>query len=117
MKLLANENFPLASVKYLRNSGFDFTSIGTDNSGISDEQVMDIAIYEERTILTFDSDYGELIFKYEYQPKAGVIFIRTLPGTPEEAGRLIEQLISSSEFEFRKTLTVIDTNGIRQRRY
>ena len=117
MKLLANENFPLASVKYMRNTGFDITSIGTDNPGISDEQVMDIAIKEERTILTFDSDYGELIFKYEYQPSAGVIFIRTLPSAPDEAGRLIERLIISGEFEFRKTFTVIDANGIRQRRY
>ncbi len=117
MKLLANENFPQTSAIYLQNAGFDITSIGTDHPGITDEQVMEIAIKEERTILTFDSDYGELIFKYEYQPSAGVIFIRTLPSTPEEAGRLIEQIINSDEFEFRKTLTVIDTNGIRQRRY
>ena len=56
MKLLANENFPLASVKYLRNKSFDITSIGTDNPGISDDQVMDIAIKEERTMLSYDSD-------------------------------------------------------------
>ncbi len=111
MKLLANENFPVASVNYLRNKGFDITSIGNDNPSISDKQVMDIAIKEERTILTFDSDYGELIFKYEYQPYAGVIFIRTLPSTPDEAGKLIKALISSGQLEFRKTLTVIDSKN------
>ena len=117
IKLLANENFPKASVHYLRKTGFDITSIGADNPSISDRQVMDIAIREERTILTFDSDYGELIFKYEYQPTAGVIFIRTLPNTPGETGKLIEELIRAGQFEFRNTLTVIDSKGIRQRKY
>jgi len=56
MKLLANENFPLQSVLYLRSKGFDISAIGTDNSGIQDQSVMTIAINEERTILTFDRD-------------------------------------------------------------
>lgn len=82
MKLLANENFPLTSAKYLKSLGFDVISIGVDNPGISDEEVMKIAIREERTILTFDSDYGELIFKYNYQPLAAVIYLRFLPKSP-----------------------------------
>jgi len=61
MKLLANENFPLKSILYLRSKGFDISSIGTDNPSIMDNVVMKIAIDEKRTILTFDRDYGELI--------------------------------------------------------
>ncbi len=34
---------------------------------------MTIAINEERTILTFDRDYGELTFKHNYKPEKGVI--------------------------------------------
>lgn len=63
MKLFANENFPIASVRILENAGYDIKYSGLDHAGVKDSEVMDIAINEQRTILTFDRDYGELIFK------------------------------------------------------
>lgn len=56
MKLLANENFPYASIYYLRDKGYDVLSIGIDNPSILDSEIMNIAINEERTVLTFDRD-------------------------------------------------------------
>lgn len=44
MKILANENFPKSSVLFLQSMGYDIKSIGMDNSGISDNEVMNIAI-------------------------------------------------------------------------
>lgn len=117
MKLLANENFPILSVLYLRNKGFDISSIGTDNPSIQDHAVMAIAIKEERTILTFDRDYGELIFKHNYKPKEGVIYLRLDAYKAEDPGMLVEELINNEEYDFRNALTVVDKNGIRQRRY
>ncbi len=76
MKLLANENFPLTSVKLLRKAGFDIQSISEQNCGISDKEVIDMAITENSLILTFDRDYGELIFKHNYKPQAGIIYFR-----------------------------------------
>jgi predicted nuclease of predicted toxin-antitoxin system len=63
MKLLANENFPLASVVYLRENGYDVAYIGEELKSIADITVREVALIEERTILTFDRDYGELIFR------------------------------------------------------
>lgn len=63
MKFLANENFPYPSVIELRQAGYDVKSILDISPSISDEEIMQIAINENRTILTFDRDYGELIFK------------------------------------------------------
>ncbi|MEM8569237.1 MAG: DUF5615 family PIN-like protein, partial [Bacteroidota bacterium] len=76
MKFLANENVPISSVNYLKSEGFDITSIDLDDPGTSDDHVMNIAIKQDRTIITYDSDYGELIFKHGFKQKAGVIFIR-----------------------------------------
>lgn len=117
MKLLANENFPLKSILYLRSKGFDIRSIGTDNPSIKDHEVMALAIEEERTILTFDRDYGELIFMYNYHPQKGVIYLRFEEYQPEEPGKVIEELINKNEYDFNNALTVLDKNGIRQRRY
>jgi len=74
MKLLANENFPIDSFNYLKLKGFDIKAIGIDYAGVKDEEVMLLAINEGRIILTFDKDYGELIFKYGYKPDKGLSF-------------------------------------------
>ena len=117
MKLLANENFPFKSVLYLRGKGFDISAIGTDNPGLTDSQVVDIAIAEERTILTFDRDYGELVFKHNFRPPLGIIYIRLSEYLPEDPGKLIEELINSKDFNFGNAFTVVDKHAIRQRKY
>jgi predicted nuclease of predicted toxin-antitoxin system len=109
MKLLANENFPLKSILFLKSKGFDIASIGTDNPSIKDNAVMGIAIEEERTILTFDRDYGELIFKHNYRPKKGVIYFRLNEYKADEPGRIIEDLVSKKKFDFDNALTVLDS--------
>jgi len=117
MKLLANENFPMDSVKHLINGGFDIKAIGTHNPSISDNEVMEIAIKEARTILTFDRDYGELIFKHNYRPEMGVIYLRLDVYESNEPGKIIEELIKDAKFDFQKKLTVITMESVRQRGY
>ncbi len=117
-KLLANENFPYQSISYLVEKGFDVISIGLDNPSILDSEVMLIAMKEERVILTFDRDYGELIFKHNYKPDNGVIYLRLDEFEPVEPGKIIEKMLLKKEIDLRRALTVIDkTGGIRQRKY
>jgi predicted nuclease of predicted toxin-antitoxin system len=117
MKLLANENFPYRSIHYLKGKGYDVLSIGMDNPSITDSEVMSIAITEERTILTFDRDYGELIFKHNYKPEKGVIYLRFDEFEPQQPGLIIEEIITNKEIDLSRALTVVDKNGIRQRKY
>ena len=97
--------------------GYDITSIGVDEAGVSDQQVMDIATKQDRTVITYDSDYGELIFKYGFKPNARVIFIRQQPTEPLETAKIIEQLTSNTTLSFERTLTVVDSNSLRQKKY
>ena len=117
MKILANENFPGASVLYLQSAGYDIKSIGKENPGITDDEVMNSAIAENRLIITFDSDYGELIFKHGYKPPAGVIYLRIKEYAPEDPGQLIHNILTMPGLDFGRKLSVIDQNGIRQRNY
>lgn len=86
LKFLANENFPLKSIEFLKSKNFDIISIGLDSPSIKDTEVMSIAIKEERTILTFDRDYGELIFKHNYKPAKGVVYLRINNYIPDRPG-------------------------------
>lgn len=91
--------------------------MGIENPSIKDSEVMDIAIREKRLILTFDRDYGELIFKHNYKPEKGVIYLRLNEFLPDYPGRLIENLLSNADLNFDTALTVVDNRGIRQRKY
>lgn len=117
MRILANENFPYRSIYYLKEKGHDVLSIGMDNPSIKDSEIMTIASNEERVIVTFDRDYGELIFRYNYKPEKGVIYLRLDKYQPQEPGIIIEELILNVQIDLTRALTVVDKNGIRQRKY
>jgi predicted nuclease of predicted toxin-antitoxin system len=117
MRLLANENFPLKSAHILKAAGFDTKMVGVEFAGITDREVVAIAIQEERIILTFDRHYGELIFRHGYRPAAGVIYLRWRQFGPEDPGRYLTELLGSARIDFSHALTVIDQDPIRQRKY
>ncbi len=117
LKLLANENFPLSSVHILKKKGYDITAIGTDHSGVKDVEVMQIAMKEDRLILTFDRDYGELIFGKQLRPEMGVIYLRLKHFSPELPASIVLEILQNKNIELKRRLTVVDSSGIRQRKY
>jgi predicted nuclease of predicted toxin-antitoxin system len=88
-----------------------------DNPSIMDAEIIAIAISEERTILTFDRDYGEVIFRHNHKPEKGVIYLRLDEYESEQPGRVIEEIITNKEIDLTRALTVVDKNGLRQRKY
>lgn len=115
-RFLANENIPLATVLRLRKEGLDVASISLDAPSITDREVLRISIDENRTIITFDRDYGELIDKHGFRPPAGVIYLRMQNHQPEEPAELLLKLLNNPNFEFAGLFTVADEKSIRQRK-
>ena len=79
MKLLLDQNIDHRLAVYLHTFGHDVTSIAYDYPhGLSDKEVLAIAVREKRILLTYDrADFGELIFRDQY-PHCGVILLRLL---------------------------------------
>lgn len=117
MLFLANENFPFPSVKLLREAGYDVKSIAQDFQGISDPEVIQIAQAEGRIILTFDKDYGELLFKNTATKPPAVVFFRFKGLEPVYAGSLLRSVLENQKLELQNCFTVMDENNIRQRKY
>lgn len=63
MRLLANENFPLDTVIALREAGHDVAWIREDSCGAQDEDILRRVQEENRIVVTFDKDFGELAFR------------------------------------------------------
>lgn len=107
MKFLANENFPKASVKLLRKAGYEVASIGEDSPGVKDTEVLEQARREERVILTFDRDYGEMIYRLKMPTPLGIIYLRFNPETPKEPGERILELLKMENIRINKKFIMI----------
>ena len=116
MKFLANENYPYPSIKILREAGYDVKSIGEEMYGITDVEVLDIAQKESRIILTFDKDYGELIFLHKSFNPPAVVFYWYKGAGPNYAGEILLELIGNN-IVLDDNFTVIEQNNLRQRKY
>jgi len=70
-RFLADENFPGSSIRLLRAASHDVAAIIEDSPGVEDAEVLARAVQEQRIALTFDRDYGELIYGRVYLPLRG----------------------------------------------
>ncbi|MFM2387094.1 MAG: hypothetical protein RL660_1851 [Bacteroidota bacterium] len=114
---LANENFPYPSIELLRANGFIVYSIHEEYPGISDLEVLDLALKKSLIILTFDKDYGEIIFQKLAKSYPAVVFFRSKGHNPEMAANMLLSLISVHSFDFQNAFTVIENDSVRKREY
>ena len=76
MRILANENFPGDAIAALRQRGHDVAWIRAEAPGSSDRQVLARAETEDRVLITFDKDFGELAFRAKLPASTGIILFR-----------------------------------------
>jgi predicted nuclease of predicted toxin-antitoxin system len=76
MRILANENFPGDAVLALREHGHDVAWVLTDAPGSGDVQVLERAQSENRVLVTFDKDFGELAFRSGLPATTGIVLFR-----------------------------------------
>ena len=114
MRLCANENVPGDCVDALRRREHDVLWVRETSPGSSDDQVLSLAQNEQRLLLTFDKDFGELVFRRGEAASRGVVLFRTRKQSPARlAERLLQILESRSDWEGR--FSVVDEHSIRMR--
>ena len=107
MKFLADENFSRPGLEALRKAGWDAFSIADSCPGISDD--------EGRVLLTFDKDFGELVFRRGLSAASGVVLFRITPESAEAAAVVALALVESQP-ALAATFCVVTRGRIRVRR-
>jgi len=115
MDFLANENFPLFSIKLLRKAGHKVANVIKETPGAKDLDILKRAQKENLVILTFDRDYGELIYRHKYFIPCGVVYFRFNPSTPEEPAIILSKILKEGKISLLGKFTVVERVGIRQR--
>jgi len=116
MKFLANENFPFSSVIKLRQLGYEVESISETLASVSDKVVLQNAVANRQVILTFDKDYGHLIFKEKFPSPTGVLFFRFNPSYPEESFDIFMKFFSKDITQIEGWFIVVEREMIRKRK-
>lgn len=88
MRILANENFPGDAVESLRQKGHDVVWIREASPGSSDVHVLEYAQNEDRIVITFDKDFGELAFRYGLPASCGIVLFRISTPSSEYIARM-----------------------------
>ena len=112
LRILANENIPGETIDALCGLGHDVIWIRTHAPGSSDEAILNQARAENRIVITFDKDFGELAFRRGLPASSGIILFRiTTPG-PTQCTKLILAALQSRK-EWTGYFSVVENDRIR----
>jgi predicted nuclease of predicted toxin-antitoxin system len=112
--LLANENVPLPALRVLRDAGVQAVSVAETMPGASDRVVLAHAAQHGLWLLTFDRDYGELVFSHQVPSPPAILFVRQGPQPAVAFGRDILALLDDADFA-RGHLVVVSGRKLRRR--
>ncbi|HMU33532.1 MAG TPA: DUF5615 family PIN-like protein [Pyrinomonadaceae bacterium] len=114
MKFLADENFEPHFVERLRNEGYEVIFLDEYAAGISDEEILELAVKQDAVVITNDKDFGELVFRHGFESR-GVVFLRLYDLPLSDRMRIVIEAIRSHEAVLKTSFTVISEDNIRIR--
>ncbi len=114
MRFLANENFPGAAVKALEAAGHDVAWVRTMAPGSSDPDVLAWAVRDERILLTFDKDFGELARASALPKSCGIVLFRMPLPNPARTGEIRAGLITARN-DWSGHFSVVEPGRVRMR--
>lgn len=112
-RLLADESVDGPVIAALRRDGWTILSVAETNPSIADTDVVAMAVAQHLPVLTFDRDFGELVFRIGVELPPAVIYVRTKSlRLPEIIERVIDGL---QQADIGGTFLTIDRHGVRSR--
>ena len=111
MRFLADENVPYGVVKRLRKDGVDIMSVYDVRRGITDSEVAELANSEGRILITFDKDFGTILF-VEGLKLPGLILLRFPPKNVEYIYKNLKTVLSK-EIDFQGKIVSVHEDRIR----
>jgi hypothetical protein len=113
MRFLANENVPGPLVQALLDASCEIAWVRKVAPGIPDNEVLALAARENRVLITFDKDFGEIARGAKLPGACGIILLR-IPMPPfREAARLADLILSRDDWAGH--FSIIEPGRVRSR--
>ncbi len=75
LKFLVDVNVGRKTQQYLIKAGHDTVCVREVNARATDEEILELAVLEQRIVITMDKDFGELVYNSGKNHK-GVLLLR-----------------------------------------
>ena len=117
MKFLADMGVALRIVEWLREDGHDALHLREDGlHRLPDGDIFEKATVEERGVLTFDLDYGEIVASSGRQTPSVILFRLHNTRTPHVMDRLRKVLAASAQALEEGVIVIVEESRHRVRR-
>lgn len=114
MKLLADANIEAALVRWLRSQHHDVVWANELPPATSDTALLSIANEQGRVLMTYDRDFGELVFLRGMATK-GIILLRFAAPRQSERLDLLQQHWTAIESQAPYGIAVVSERKVRFR--
>lgn len=115
---LADENFPGSAVAAMRRASRDVAWVREKAPGIADSEVLAWALRENRVILTFDKDFGELAWRRFRETLSlspcGIVLFRLPMPAPNLIGSTLASRVAERN-DWAGHFSVIEPSRVRMR--
>lgn len=112
--LIVNENFPVPALRRLRERGIDVLAVREMMPGATDEAIISIARETGRWLVTFDRDYGELVYSRQCPSPPAIIFMRQEPYPADRPAEWILGLLEDPS-QGQGYMVVVGERTVRRR--
>jgi predicted nuclease of predicted toxin-antitoxin system len=112
MRILANENVAGDVVGELRNRGHDVAWVRVTAPGSPDETVLSLAQRQQRVLVTFDKDFGELVFARGAAASCGVVLLRLTAPSAAALANIVADAIDGRD-DWAGSFSVVEPHRIR----
>lgn len=114
MNFVADEGIDTQIVARLRQEGHQVWYVAEMAPGVSDTAVLNLANQETAVLLTFDKDFGDLVYRQQ-RVTQGIVLLR-LHGLPaEQKADLVIAMVQRHSSELPKAFTVLTPQKVRIR--
>lgn len=114
MRLLADESCDFQIVRALPAAGHDVLAVGEISPRAEDRDIVDLAVRQNRLLLTEDKDFGRFVFADRRAPE-GLSSFASQRGLAEKRPATIVSLVEAQAAKLNGCFTVVQPGRVRIR--
>ena len=115
LKFLVDVGVGKGIEEYLNEKGYDTKAVRDIDPGMEDEEIIRIAVSEDRMIITMDKDFGELVYHSSIE-HSGVLLLRLEDATGTEKLQVVKHILNNYANRIRNCFCVFQKDKFRIRK-
>jgi predicted nuclease of predicted toxin-antitoxin system len=112
MRFLVDECAGPAVADWLQSQGHDVFSVYDSARGLDDESVIEMALAENRVLITNDKDFGEKVYR-DHRLHHGVVLMRLNDERSKSKIKVLKRLIENHADRLPERFVVVTEKKIR----